>query len=444
MSVGMYFNLSVTFIVFLIFIYFERKCIIQMLPFKDIQKTVFLILISTPSFYIIFFDKSSLSFTIYCFFSYLVVVIYVDYFQELPNQPSFEIIKKKNENGFITFHITNRGKDCYFIDKSEQILLKSQSSLIRKIYIKKDDILKGFFTIKYIDEMNFIRNQRYEYNIEYLKNKINFYPIKNLVYSIKNKDFFDFSILSLVLFISFILIAISLNAFESGLLIFIIILLIVAFLSFVDKLNKNKDPLIALLIPVSIVILLYCANFRYGFSSDSDDWGNFGSYFNGLIGPTLNFVMIVLFLRQLKKFYEQVDISKSEHEATREEFRLIRKQYEKNTKFRDVQMEKMNYELEKMFNDNKPIIKINKQNQLINEGQYIDLDLIHIYSTNGDFIRGSIFSKRLERGFPIDLSEHMEEGLNNYNIIYKDCFNEERNKMIMHYFSNKGVPNTTS
>ncbi|MBR5061840.1 MAG: hypothetical protein IKX24_06825 [Prevotella sp.] len=53
---------------------------------------------------------------------------------------------------------------------------------------------------------------------------------------------------------------------------------------------------IILLVAASIVLGLYWMVFHEGFSYNSADWGNFGSYFNGLLMPILTFVNIIVFV----------------------------------------------------------------------------------------------------------------------------------------------------
>lgn len=53
---------------------------------------------------------------------------------------------------------------------------------------------------------------------------------------------------------------------------------------------------IILLMTIFIVLGMYWIIFHDGLSNNSEDWGNFGSYFNGLLTPILTFINIFVFV----------------------------------------------------------------------------------------------------------------------------------------------------
>ena len=53
---------------------------------------------------------------------------------------------------------------------------------------------------------------------------------------------------------------------------------------------------IILFIIILIILAIYWKVFHNGLSYNSDDWGNFGSYFNGLLAPILTIVNIFVFI----------------------------------------------------------------------------------------------------------------------------------------------------
>lgn len=71
---------------------------------------------------------------------------------------------------------------------------------------------------------------------------------------------------------------------------------------------------IILLVAVSIVLGMYWMVFHEGFSYNSADWGNFGSYFNGLLMPILTFVNIFVFVNISMKL-SSLDDKRAEKEA---------------------------------------------------------------------------------------------------------------------------------
>ncbi len=64
----------------------------------------------------------------------------------------------------------------------------------------------------------------------------------------------------------------------------------------------------------SIVLGMYWMVFHEGFSYNSADWGNFGSYFNGLMMPILTFVNILVFVSISMKI-SSLDDKRAEKEA---------------------------------------------------------------------------------------------------------------------------------
>ena len=48
-------------------------------------------------------------------------------------------------------------------------------------------------------------------------------------------------------------------------------------------------------------MLLYWSVFRFGLSTQMSDWGNFGSYFSGLIMPILTAINITVFVKMTKE-----------------------------------------------------------------------------------------------------------------------------------------------
>lgn len=71
---------------------------------------------------------------------------------------------------------------------------------------------------------------------------------------------------------------------------------------------------IILLMATSIVLGMYWMVFHEGFSYNSADWGNFGSYFNGLMMPILTFVNILVFVSISMKI-SSLDDKRAEKEA---------------------------------------------------------------------------------------------------------------------------------
>lgn len=71
---------------------------------------------------------------------------------------------------------------------------------------------------------------------------------------------------------------------------------------------------IILLMATSIVLGMYWMEFHEGFSYNSADWGNFGSYFNGLMMPILTFVNILVFVSISMKI-SSLDDKRAEKEA---------------------------------------------------------------------------------------------------------------------------------
>ena len=69
-----------------------------------------------------------------------------------------------------------------------------------------------------------------------------------------------------------------------------------------------------LLMAASIVLGMYWMVFHEGFSYNSADWGNFGSYFNGLMMPILTFVNILVFVSISMKI-SSLDDKRAEKEA---------------------------------------------------------------------------------------------------------------------------------
>lgn len=69
-----------------------------------------------------------------------------------------------------------------------------------------------------------------------------------------------------------------------------------------------------LLVAASIVLGVYWMVFHEGFSYNSADWGNFGSYFNGLLMPILTFVNIFVFINISMKL-SALDDKRAEEEA---------------------------------------------------------------------------------------------------------------------------------
>lgn len=68
------------------------------------------------------------------------------------------------------------------------------------------------------------------------------------------------------------------------------------------------------LIAISIVLGMYWTVFHKGFSNNSADWGNFGSFFNGLLMPILTFVNILVFVSISMKL-SSLDDKRAEKEA---------------------------------------------------------------------------------------------------------------------------------
>lgn len=71
---------------------------------------------------------------------------------------------------------------------------------------------------------------------------------------------------------------------------------------------------IILLVALSIVLGMYWMVFHEGFSYNSADWGNFGSYFNGLLMPILTLVNIFVFVSISMKL-SALDDKRAEKEA---------------------------------------------------------------------------------------------------------------------------------
>lgn len=71
---------------------------------------------------------------------------------------------------------------------------------------------------------------------------------------------------------------------------------------------------IILLVTASIVLGMYWMVFHEGFSYNSADWGNFGSYFNGVLMPILTFANIIVFVNISMKL-SVLDDKRAEKEA---------------------------------------------------------------------------------------------------------------------------------
>ena len=72
----------------------------------------------------------------------------------------------------------------------------------------------------------------------------------------------------------------------------------------------------------SIVLGMYWMVFHEGFSYNSADWGNFGSYFNGLLMPILTFVNIFVFVGISMKLSSLDDI-RAEKEAEGQKYLML-------------------------------------------------------------------------------------------------------------------------
>ena len=72
----------------------------------------------------------------------------------------------------------------------------------------------------------------------------------------------------------------------------------------------------------SIVLGMYWMVFHEGFSYNSADWGNFGSYFNGLMMPILTFVNILVFVSISMKI-SSLDDKRAEKEAEGQKYLML-------------------------------------------------------------------------------------------------------------------------
>ena len=79
---------------------------------------------------------------------------------------------------------------------------------------------------------------------------------------------------------------------------------------------------IILLMATSIVLGMYWMVFHEGFSYNSADWGNFGSYFNGLMMPILTFVNILVFVSISMKI-SSLDDKRAEKEAEGQKYLML-------------------------------------------------------------------------------------------------------------------------
>lgn len=84
---------------------------------------------------------------------------------------------------------------------------------------------------------------------------------------------------------------------------------------------------IILLVAASFVLGMYWMVFHEGFSYNSTDWGNFGSYFNGLLMPILTFVNILVFISISMKL-SSLDDKRAKKEAERQK-KLMLMQFRK-------------------------------------------------------------------------------------------------------------------
>ncbi len=81
------------------------------------------------------------------------------------------------------------------------------------------------------------------------------------------------------------------------------------------KIFKGETPIliIAMIVATSIVLIAYFINFHaYQFSNQTSDWGNFGSYVNGLLNPILLFLTIIYLSRSLKTQKDAVEKQKED------------------------------------------------------------------------------------------------------------------------------------
>lgn len=88
--------------------------------------------------------------------------------------------------------------------------------------------------------------------------------------------------------------------------------------------NKTAKVLLIIAGASSLtLIVLYFTVFHAGFSTDSSDWGNFGSYVGGIISPILSFATIVFLIfqnrDQRKQFEEEIALQKKNTEKLKTE-----------------------------------------------------------------------------------------------------------------------------
>jgi len=81
---------------------------------------------------------------------------------------------------------------------------------------------------------------------------------------------------------------------------------------------------------IIITFILYFTNFNGKFSERQDDWGQFGSFIGGMLGPVLSFFALMTLVFTVILQGRQLDYAREEVENSRDELAATREQLERS------------------------------------------------------------------------------------------------------------------
>jgi hypothetical protein len=194
------------------------------------------------------------------------------------------------------------------------------------------------FYIRFSDDMGFLRKWKRE-------------NTKNLDWTDTVLILFSFVTLITLILFSFKYVG-TVNRVPLFIAVCFIVLTIIMFIS---RSKKGKQPLYVLIIPLFLVLGLYFKNFHGNLSHISSDWSNFGNFFQGMTGPLLGFITVILMIKQITKFSEQIENAKDDAKEDSEYRKNYQQIKEKELKIREVEIEMKALEKKPDFIFEKPI-----------------------------------------------------------------------------------------
>ncbi len=92
--------------------------------------------------------------------------------------------------------------------------------------------------------------------------------------------------------------------------------------------RRDKYIIGIAVVVVLIVFFLYLYFFSGGFSNKHNEWGLFGDYFGGTLGPILSFITILILIYTLRIGYKTLTISKQELKKATDMLKLAKEEVE--------------------------------------------------------------------------------------------------------------------